>query len=176
MKKIFLFIGIVVTAAYLQGCASGATVAGMTSLNKVAAVQQKMPEKISVATVEGGKSTNPLWTSQVGSKEFEEALKESLKTNGLLAPEQGAYTLKPTLKNLHQPLFGLNMTVRADVLYILTENTSGKELLNETISSSYTATVGEAFAAIKRLRLANEGAIRTNIELLIQRLATLSLK
>lgn len=176
MKKILAVVGIVLAAAYLQGCASGATVAGMTSTKSFEASRIHMPEKITVATAEGGKATNPLWTSQVGSREFEGALVASLQSNGLLAPGQGAYVLKPTLQKLVQPLFGLDLTVKADVLYVLEDSASGKELLNETISTSYTATVGDAFAAIKRLRLANEGAIRSNIDALIERLAAIPLQ
>lgn len=175
MRKIIAVFGIVLAAAYLQGCASGATVAGMTSLQTVDASKKNMPGKVSVATVKGGKSTNPMWTSQVSSEEFEVALNESLKANGLLSSGQGAYVLTPTLKKLQQPLFGFDLTVNAEVLYVLKESASGKELLNESIFSSYTATVSDAFVAVKRLRLANEGAIRSNIDLLMQRLSKLPL-
>lgn len=175
MKKLFAVICLIFATAYLQGCASGATVVGMTSMKTIDAARQHMPEKISVAAVDGGRSTNPMWTSQVDSKSFEDALTESLKINGLLSSGQGTYVLKSTLQNLQQPIIGLDMTVRADVLYVLKDSVSGKALLNETITSSYTATISDAFAGIKRLRLANEGAIRSNIELLIQRLATLPL-
>lgn len=176
MKKLFAVASIVFASIYLQGCATGATVAGMTSVKTFESVNTKIPAKISVAKTEGGKSTNPLWTSQVGSKEFEQALTASLQSNGLLATDSGAYILKPTLKKLDQPLFGFDLTVKADVLYILQESASGKELFNETISSSYTATVGDAFAAVKRLRLANEGAIRSNIEAMIEKLGKVSLQ
>ena len=176
MKKVLSLIGIALIASYLQGCASGATVAGMTSVKTFGAAKNHMPAKIMVAPAEGGKSTNPLWTSQVGSKSFEEALTASLQSNGLLASGSGAYILKPTLQKLDQQLFGLDLTVKADVLYVLTDSASEKELFHEKINSSYTATFNDAFVAIKRLRLANEGAIRENIEALIERLATVPLQ
>ncbi|WP_082968594.1 hypothetical protein [Perlucidibaca aquatica] len=176
MKKLLSLIGIALIASYLQGCASGATVAGMTSVKTFSAAKNHMPAKIMVAPVEGGKSTNPLWTSQVDSKSFEEALTASLQSNGLLAAGSGAYILKPTLLKLDQPIFGLDLTVKANVRYVLKDSASEKELFNETINSSYTATFNDAFAAIKRLRLANEGAIRKNIEALIERLAKVPLQ
>lgn len=141
MKKILALVGIVLASAYLQGCASGATVAGMTSVKSFEASRIHMPEKIMVAAAEGGKATHPLGASQVGSGEFEDALVASLQANGLLAPDQGAYVLKPTLQKLVQPLLGLDLTVKADVLYVLEDSASGRELLNQTISSSHTASL-----------------------------------
>jgi len=174
MKRMFAVTSLVLSAALLQGCATGATVAGMTSL-QTAGAQSGLSDKIGLARAEGGKETNPLWTSQVDSASFEQALKDSLLANGLLAPAAGAYVLKPSLVSLKQPLFGLDMTVTADVLYILREKSTGRDVLNETIHSSHTATVGDAFVGTTRLRLANEGAIRNNIELLLKRLRSLQL-
>lgn len=170
MKKLLAVIGIVAAAVYLQGCASGATVAGMTSTKTSEAAKTRFPANISIAAAEGGKKTNPMWTSQVGSQEFTDALAASLGNNGMLAGGQGAYVLKPTLQRLQQPLFGIDFTVTADVLYVL-KDAAGKDVMYETISSSHTATIGDAFAGVKRLRLANEGAMRNNIDALIRRLA-----
>jgi hypothetical protein len=176
MKKLLAVFSIVIAATYLQGCASGATVTGMTSSKANAAAKLRFPGNISVADAEGGKQTNPLWTSQVGSQEFEDALTGSLKNNGMLASGQGAYVLKPTLQRLQQPLFGMDFTVTADVLYVLKDAASGKDVMYETISSSHTATISDAVAGIKRLRLANEGAIRNNIDALLRRLAEIPAK
>ena len=172
MKRILSLMGVALIVSYLQGCASGATVAGMTSVKTFDAAKHHMPAKIQVAPAEGGNTTNPLWTSQVDSKSFEEALKASLQNNGLLAPDSGTYVLKSTLHELDQQLFGLDLTVKAAVFYVLKDSLSGKDIFQETINSSHTATFSDAFAAIKRLRLANEGAIRKNIEALIERLST----
>ena len=72
-----------------------------------------------------------------------------------------------------QPMFGLNFEVTTHVRYILTDRESGNVVLNETVVAPYTATVGDAFVAIKRLRLANEGSGRKNIEGLLDLLASL---
>lgn len=73
-------------------------------------------------------------------------------------------------------MFGLDFEVTTHVKYILTdrENT-GAVVLNETIVAPYTATIGDAFAAIKRLRLANEGSGNANIQGLLEKLAELQI-
>ena len=45
----------------------------------------------------------------------------------------------------------------------------------ESIASEYTATPGDAFAAVKRLRLATEGAAKNNIAEGLSRISKLSL-
>ncbi len=55
--------------------------------------------------------------------------------------------------------------------------TSGefKLVWSDTIKSSYTAKVGEAFVVVERLKKANEGAARVNIREGTKRLSALSL-
>ena len=60
----------------------------------------------------------------------------------------------------------MNSTVR----YALNRRSDRKQVWEETVSADYTATVGDAFLAVERLRLANEGSIRENLKALIERL------
>jgi len=57
----------------------------------------------------------------------------------------------------------------------LTRMVPRQVVFQEVIPSSYTATVSDAFAAITRLRLAEEGAARANIQDGLNRLAQLKL-
>lgn len=170
MKKTLPLLVITLTSAYLQGCASGATSIGMTSTKNYITSNNPFTQKISVDAVDGGSWTNPIWISKVGNKEMEEAVKASLKNNGLLANGNGAYILWPTIKEVDQPFFGTSFTVNADVQYILKEAISGKIVLSKTLKSSYTATMSDSVFGVKRMRIANEGAIRNNIDLLLQQI------
>lgn len=172
--RVLGLLAIIAAAVNLQGCASGASVQGMTY--QQAAATQKLQGQVAVATPTGGKNTNPMWTSQVSSEAFEGALKASLLKAGMLGQSgQAPLTLSSQLVNLKQPTFGLDMTVTATVTYQVTD-TAGKVVLKETIVTPYTATVGDAFVAVKRLQLANEGAIRKNIESLIAKLEALDMQ
>jgi hypothetical protein len=130
---------------------------------------------VSVADVTGGSSTNPLWVSQVSSSAFRDALEQSLQRAGIFNQmvAAGKYQLTADLLSLAQPLVGLDLTVTASVRYDLIEAASRKSLYSKTITLPYTARMGDAFMAAERLQLANEGAIRVNIEALLRDLLQL---
>jgi uncharacterized lipoprotein YbaY len=174
MKKLFLISFLVVSAAVLGGCAAPANVGGMSA---AATPQQRIANtplrnSVAVRDVTGGKDTNPMWTSQVGNSEFEQALEASLKDAGLLAngKQAGKYTLTAQMEKIDQPFAGFNMTVTATVNYILVDRATGKTVLERRIALPYTATLGAAFAGYERLRLASEGAMKTNIAKIIEEL------
>ena len=159
--------------ALLGGCATPARVQQMVAANAGAA-QQAVPEylraSVGVKEVSGGRETNPMWMSQVGSAEFERALEESLRQAGMLSPARtgGRYLLTADLRTLDQPLIGINFTVTATVDWLMVERSTGREVLRRTLSTPHTARMSDAFMAVERLKLANEGAIRRNIESLIE--------
>jgi hypothetical protein len=174
MKKTIQILGALTLAGVLSGCASPARIDQMTV--SVSPDQRIAPTplrtNIAVRDVTGGKDTNPMWVSNVGSSEFEQALEASLRDAGLLSAgkQAGKYTLVAHLENVDQPMAGFNMTVTATVMYSLVERATGKEVFNRRISLPFTATVGDAFAGTERMRLANEGAVRVNIKQLISEL------
>jgi hypothetical protein len=129
----------------------------------------KLKNSLSVTDVTGGKETSPMWTSQVDSSDFQRALENSLRTTGLLSPVRryGLYQPTADLTGLDQPMVGFNMTVTATVSYSLIERSSGREIFLRSIPTPYTAKMGDAFVGSERLKLANEGAVRKNIEDLI---------
>ena len=160
----------------LGGCAGPARVDQMQTTSsmaaRTAAANSPMKEAISVKDVTGGKETNPLWISNVSSADFSRALEASLKDAGLLsANNQGSkYLLVAHLQKLDQPFAGASMTVTATVQYTLIDRVTNKDVFSRTVSLPYTAAWNAAFAGAERLRLANEGAIRVNIQDLIDAL------
>jgi hypothetical protein len=164
LKVALLLIGAGLSVA---SCASPASVSGMvTTPAATAPVPASLNRAIAVETVGGGRETNPMWTSQVGNAEFQEALTKSLQARGMHADNVAAarYALRATLMNLAQPMIGLDMTVSASVKYTLVDKQSQQMVYDRLIDSSHTATFGDAAIGVQRLRLANEGAIKKNIE------------
>lgn len=167
-------LGIVIAvSATLVGCATPARVEQMvtsgTPNQRIAATGLR--SNIAVHDVSGGSDTNPLWKSNVSSDAFEQALEGSLKAVGLWAPKQaGRYKLVAHLENLDQPFGGISMTVTASVRYSLVERSTGREVFARTLSTPYTAAFNAAFLGSERLKIANEGAIKTNITELINEL------
>jgi len=66
-----------------------------------------------------------------------------------------------------QPMMGLDMTVTANVRYSLIDTMTRKEVFSKVIAGTFTAKFSDAFVGTERLKLANEGAARTNIQLLV---------
>lgn len=155
---------------FLTGCASSAKVESMIVSGTPEQRIQPTPlrQNISVSDVTGGRETNPMWTSQVNSGGFRAALEESLKEVGLFAMGSlGQYYLIANLDELRQPLMGASMTVNARVSYTLHDKSTGKSVYARVIELPYTAAFSDALYGATRLKLANEGAMRVNINALI---------
>lgn len=172
-RRIGLASALLVTA-YLAGCATAANSGNMTIATADATAARKstpdaMKTNVAIREVSGGKDTNPLWMSNVGSADFERALEDSLRSVGMLSTDRqsGRYQIVAQLAKLDQPLLGLDMTVTSNVTYKLIERATGKSVWEKSIATPYTAKMSDAFVGTERLRLANEGAIRQNISQLI---------
>jgi len=79
------------------------------------------------------------------------------------------------LISLDQPFIGLDLKVTATVEYSLEERSTGKKVFTKTISTPFTATFSDAALAFERLKIANEGAVRENIEKIIDELLSLKI-
>ena len=174
MKSLKL-MGLLLSSALLFGCASGAKMESMIATEQGGLTYSNaLKKEISVEKVSGGESTNPLWTSEISNGAFSGALKKSLENEGLLS-DTGRYQLQATLLQVEQPLFGLDLKVVTHVEYLLIDKDTNKVVLQETVIAPHTATMDDAFVAIQRLRIANEGSGRKNIEGLLVRLSALNI-
>jgi len=116
--------------------------------------------------------------SQISDEAFAQALRDSIEKSGLFAkvsPSGARYKLTGFIGKVDQPLIGFSVTVKMEVNYTLVDTQSGTTVWTKDIASEYTAKTGEAFAGVKRLRLANEGAARENIQQAIAAMAALTL-
>ncbi len=69
----------------------------------------------------------------------------------------------------------MSFTIDMEMAWSLVNARTGDIVMRESIKSSYTATAGDAFAAVTRIRLAVEGAAQNNIRQGLQKIAALSL-
>ena len=158
-------------ALCLVGCASASKPGAMlASVSEQTIISETSPlrEAVRVGDVDGGKKTNPLWSSQVSSEDFSEALRQSLSAHAMLSGGEGDYRLDASLLKVKQPFIGIDMTVTSTVLYELTNLKTGAVVFEETIETPYTAKMSDAFVGVKRLQLANEGSIKSNISSIIK--------
>jgi len=162
-------------ATLAGGCATPANSVAMvatpaTSVHRIGA-------DVAVA-VSGGSTTSSMGASQISDDAFAQALRDSIEKSALFAKVSASgarYKLTAFIGKVDQPLMGFSLTVKMEVSYSLADTQSNKTVWNQDIKSEYTAKTSEAFAAVKRLRLANEGAARENIQQAIAAMAALSL-
>ncbi len=168
----FLLVGLAALA--LSACASPAKVENMvvSAAAGAPAANPALIEAICVTKVTGGEKTNPLWTSEVDDAGFRAALEGSLRNHHLAAANASGcrYDLEANMLGLAQPIAGFDIEVTSHVNYSVLERPSGKSYFLTTVTAPYTATVGDAFVGVTRLRLANEGSIRSNIQKFIDEL------
>lgn len=162
---------IAVSSAGLSGCATPVNRQAMT-VPADAAMPPANPAlkgALAVRGVAGGKETNPMWTSQVDDASFRDALSDSLKNAGYLAPagSQGQYAVSAELQNLDQPMFGLTMEVKSNVLYKIEGAGKSKSIPVTAVGS---ASPSDAFYGPARLALANERSILENLREFIRQL------
>jgi hypothetical protein len=167
--------GLMVAAALIGGCASGSKPDAMVA--QVVAPVHRSDGDVSIA-VSGGKETTKMGASQISNEAFAQALRESIEKAGLfssVAADGARYRLTGFIGKVDQPMFGLSLTVKMEVSYALKDSKPGNTVWTKDINSEYTATPGQAFAAVERLRLANEGAARENIRQALTAMAALTL-
>ena len=165
------YIAILCSAIWLSACAAAAKVDAMIGAPMVPlAATSPLKQTIQVSNVSGGRDTNPLWASQVGNADFQQALEKSLSAQGILATGNAKYRLDAALVELKQPLLGLDLKVTSTVRYRVTEVSTGRMAFDQTITADFTAGIGDAVIAVERLRLANEGSIKTNLSKFLDQL------
>jgi hypothetical protein len=72
-------------------------------------------------------------------------------------------------------LFGFDLKVTATAEYILKAKSTGQVIYSKTYATPFTATISDSFSGIQRLRMANEGAVRNNIEQVIDDLISINI-
>lgn len=173
--KTIKWLVLALPAVLFIGCASPAKQENMVYRPQAPlSYDSALYKGVNLQNAAGGQKTNPMWTSEISTEAFSEAVKSTLEEEGLFS-ENGRYQLAIEMQKTDQPMFGMNLTVTTYVNYVLTDSSNSTVILNETITAPYTATVGDSFAAIKRLRLANEGSGKENIKGLLEKLSALKI-
>ena len=170
-KKLVALSALILLAG-LGACASPANPAAMTVNAQDAdrPFPQPFQRAMCVRNITGGEATNPLWVSKVDNAGFQSALSSSLGNMGLAAPGGDcAFPIDANLLGLAQPSIGFDFTVTSHVNYKVYDR-AGQPVLLETVDAPFTATMSDSLVAFERLRIANEGAIRTSIQQFFNRL------
>ncbi|HEY4341495.1 MAG TPA: hypothetical protein VGM97_16235 [Steroidobacteraceae bacterium] len=174
-KRSIAFAAPIAAVCLLVGCATAAKPEAMVA-EKVA-VAHRSSSDVSVV-VAGGKETSAAGASQISNDAFGQALRDSIKNSELfstVSDNGGRYKLTAFIGKVDQPMMGFSMTVKMEVTYTLADTNSNKSVWTKNVASEYTAKASAAFAGVERLRLANEGAAKANIQQALTEMAALQL-
>jgi hypothetical protein len=176
-KRCFAIAGLFILALFAGGCATPSNPSAM--LAKLDAPVTKHANSVAV-TVTGGADTSSMGASNISSNDFAEAIKSSISESQLFREVAASgnpadYQIQVQIVRLDRPMFGLSFTVTLEATWRLIHSSDKQVVWEKAISSSFTATTGDAFSGVKRLRLANEGAARNNIKDAITQMGTLTL-
>jgi hypothetical protein len=106
---------------------------------------------------------------------IEDAITQSKVFKNVIQGPNGDYNLSVRVTSLSKPMFGTTFTVDIETAWVLTKTSDKSVVLKKAIKSSGTATMGDAFVGVTRLRLAVENAAKENISEGIKALAGLNL-
>ena len=175
LRTIFVAVFIMM----LFGCAAPARIESMVPAESLDGLKfdTALEKSVFLKLVEGGEETNPIWLSKIGNEEFGGALEMSLQQHGLSVDSgKGKYELSVRLLEVDAPSGGLNMKVTTYVKYKLTNDETGEVILSKEVIAPYTATMGDSLYGVNRLRLANEGSVKKNIEEFLVELSKLEIQ
>jgi hypothetical protein len=167
---------VLVAGLAVGGCASAAKPEAMLARMSAPVHQSQFDVNV---TVIGGKETSQMRGSQISDQDFAEALQDSIIQSGLFrratADGVAAYKLQAVIVGMNQPTFGASRTVSMEVNYTLARTNPKEVVWQKAVTSTYTAPFSEAFIGATRLRKANEGSARKNIEQAINEMSQLRL-
>ena len=106
-------------------------------------------------------------SSNISDADLKAAIEDSIAQNAvfkhIVQGTGGDYELTVSVASLDKPIFGASFTVNFEAGWTLTKLSDRSIVYRKAIISSHTATMGDAFVAVTRLRLAVEGAVKNNI-------------
>lgn len=170
-------LGLAGLALLAGGCATASQSSAMIAAPTTAVA--KHSGSISIA-VTGGAETSALGASNISNADFATAIRDSITQSGLFeriaaGADIADYALTADIVRLDRPTFGASFTVHFEVTWRLTHRGDEKPIWEKSITSTFTAKMGDSLVGVKRLRLANEGAARTNIQDAVAQMSALSL-
>ncbi len=164
---------LVLTVIVMNGCATAPKVAKMIP-NVDYSAFTSTDKTIKIQEVYGGELTDPMGTSKIESKSFQEALLTTLRKSGIFKEvfidRSGDYELKTQIVSQKITSWLASTSVTLFVHYRLFETKTNKELWRESILSKYDTDISKKDASDQGAG-ENEGAVRDNLTQLLKKLA-----
>jgi hypothetical protein len=160
--------------SFLAGCSTAARMEGMVPI--VPTRSPAVADKTLRLEYTPGEQDRE---SEIKPETFMQALSEALRGSNLFSEIDPStdpdYVLSTSIVTYHLESGVMNVPVTLIVSYSLSDARTGDEVWKKRILSNYEGTLGDSVLGVARIRLANEGAGRENIRLLLEELSQLEL-
>ena len=165
-----------IVAIALSACSSPANKAAMTPQGVVVAKHHPYTVKVQTS---GGSETGAMDSSNISDVDLKEAIEaaiiESKVFKDVIQGTNGDYDLSVRMTSLSKPVFGATFTVEMETAWSVTKVSDKSVVMRQSVKSTGVATMGEAFVAVTRLRMAVENAAKENIRNGLKEIAELNL-
>lgn len=176
-RNFIKFIAVGAVLVHLVGCASPANKDEMTPKDLV--VAHKFNASVQVKTT-GGSETGGMEGTNISDADLKAAIEQSISNTELFSKVvqvgDANYILAVSITSLSKPVFGLTFTVNLETTWTLTNVATKKVELRKVVTSSGTATFGDAAIAVGRIQIAVERAAKQNISQGLTDISNLNLK
>ena len=87
--------------------------------------------------------------------------------------DETKFRINVNVLSIKNPMMGINLKSELRIKWQLIDISENKIVWEDNLTNDYTATMSDSLVAVTRLRIANEGVIRENIQLAIDEMIAL---
>jgi hypothetical protein len=101
------------------------------------------------------------------------AIEGALANSQLFNGDETKFRINVNVLSIKNPMMGINLKSELRIKWQLIDISENKIVWEDNLTNDYTATMSDSLVAVTRLRIANEGVIRENIQLAIDEMIAL---
>ena len=134
------------------------------------APEQIIPRDLSLNQVEGKSNVRVSGSNEqiIKNEDLKLAVESAILSSQLFSNTGRNLNVSVSVLSIKNPMFGLDLTAEARVRWQIFNADSKEEIFNAIFSSSHTSTVSDNIVAAQRLKMANQEALRKNIEMALK--------
>lgn len=132
--------------------------------------EQITPRDLLLDQVEGKSNVRVSGSNEqiIKNEDLKLAVESAIISSQLFSGMGRNLNVSVSVLSIKNPMFGMDLTAEARVRWQILNADSKEEIFNAVFSSSHTSTVGDHVVAVQRMKMANQEALRKNIEIALK--------
>ena len=134
------------------------------------APEQITPRDLLLDQVEGKSNVRVSGSNEqiIKNEDLKLAVESAIISSQLFSGMGRNLNVSVSVLSIKNPMFGMDLTAEARVRWQIVNADSKEEIFNAVFSSSHASTVGDHVVAVQRMKMANQEALRKNIEIALK--------